>query len=517
MEDDELDVLRACGFNIDDILQPISLNKIKEKKAIRKTKRALTFIDKYFESLVNKSEEQIPILYTSRFDKTETPLLHEALYAYHALSQKQMKIQSLTQSFYATASTAISLLGSFLSKKLKSHVYYRCYYKRLPQMVQKLYLSNETIVKIKHHILCLDNYLKRNFNTCKRFPAVTIAQLNIELENSLKKVNLANEYCKLTPFDTYFDIFVLDQNDIFEEAAIHILHSKIKVSENARRESFHLPKSMSKSQSSDIHEIKEKLKKMTFDNQYTLNLSPIMHLTSHVCNILNIKSTDANFIEKFLIIKCAVLRNIFDRIYSIMPNILKEESDIATRHIFENKCSLIRSTTPRILKISTSVIRKDLMDYPFTSLVKMSSDLQAASMNLQMIQFLTNPLDIIDLIYQAIKCIEKFVDNSSNDIKSGQVHKDQSKKAIPKVNTMSFDDFFSLFWPLFALNPIGNCLTVASLLTSVTNYSISSPFDFVKLLYVSAVEYTQTVNLKELIPLHLLDQSPKDLLDLSIM
>lgn len=200
-----------------------------------------------------------------------------------------------------------------------------------------------------------------------------------------------------------------------------------------------------------------------------------------------------------------------------MPNILKEESDIATRHIFENKCSLIRSTTPRILKISTSVIRKDLMDYPFTSLVKMSSDLQAASMNLQMIQFLTNPLDIIDLIYQAIKCIEKFVDNSSNDIKSGQVHKDQSKKAIPKVNTMSFDDFFSLFWPLFALNPIGNCLTVASLLTSVTNYSISSPFDFVKLLYVSAVEYTQTVNLKELIPLHLLDQSPKDLLDLSIM
>ena len=138
---------------------------------------------------------------------------------------------------------------------------------------------------------------------------------------------------------------------------------------------------------------------------------------------------------------------------------------------FCSKCQQIISMTPTELAVTDFLIKPGYEDMPFTEMALSDSNIQKAAEYLEEIQFYTTPIDISNLIYLAMKSIEQFANANSG------------------TSSLSFDDLFSIFYPIFAMRPATNCQAVSDFLSGMQGFIFSPTFDFTRMVYTSAVSY----------------------------
>lgn len=172
-----------------------------------------------------------------------------------------------------------------------------------------------------------------------------------------------------------------------------------------------------------------------------------------------------------LVMHSAIVRVMFDEI-SLVKNffLFSEEGS----EMFVEKCAVIRRQTPKKLQIVENIMLPVYMNQPFEEIVSISPDLIDATRILNSLHFLTNPYDIVYQTFKAVRSIDQFVKNNLGG----------------KGNTnMSFDDVFSLFCPVMAMDPPKNAVALSRFLLSVDGLKFSQPLDFSKLMLSSSIDY----------------------------
>ncbi|OHT12723.1 hypothetical protein TRFO_17341 [Tritrichomonas foetus] len=490
-------------------------------------------LKKILDRFVQISQVKLPKLYTFDLDNFNGSPFYKARFCFAKLKKLQRRLQFHHNVFYSKVTSTISRILYLLQNCDQSKTSFSCDLKALNSFIENEYVKDEKIILTKKKIQILNEYANKKLYLTPTHQNISsenqiLSLLNDSLQFAQKECN----YCQFSPFDRIFDLYVLNSplKADFEIVSNKILNSKTRQNERLRRSSFHLPKAMSKSCSCDmLHEIKRPKKHILMLEQYTIDLSEVSNLVETLNSKLNFKSyikQDKMPLAQ-IVLTSAITRILFENIYLTDVNLFNEKNIDFSE--FEHKCNVIRWASPRNLKISPSIINKNSMDTPFVTLASCSPDLQIATSFLQDLHFLTNPLDIIFSICQSIKCIECFIlksteenqkNNKGNDPRINAENKTQqamenngiikakggsTNYTSKKYDSISFDDFFSVFWPTFSISPASNCLAISSLLLAMVNYPLLPPFDFARFMFTSAVDYTIKVELKELMPHHFID------------
>ena len=180
-------------------------------------------------------------------------------------------------------------------------------------------------------------------------------------------------------------------------------------------------------------------------------------------------------LEEQLLIKCTTIRILFQVIYTEGVSFFNSSDDA-------NKEFLIRSEqfsnlTPLQICISPDLLNPLHMNMSIREIVYQSQELRHALQIISNIPYYSNPVEIISLCHKAIKFIEEF-------IKLNKKAKNESTELL-----LSFDDIFSVFSSVITVDPSVSFVGIANFLKKIERMSLSSSFDYAKLLFISSIDF----------------------------
>lgn len=209
----------------------------------------------------------------------------------------------------------------------------------------------------------------------------------------------------------------------------------------------------------------------------------INYLVTHLNKLIK-TTTD----EQFVILKSACIRFFYNLCYIKEPEVLNSKANCL---IFFKNCSYITSFSPKNLGLSPHLFTVNQMDLPLIGIVRHSDILSEMSADLNSLQFLTSPIDMMIIISKVILKLEDFVKKNILDKKFGQfasmVESDFNKKKNREM--MSFDDCFSLFFSILSINPPSNAIEISVWLQNSPDFTESVPLKMAKATFVSAVDH----------------------------
>lgn len=187
-----------------------------------------------------------------------------------------------------------------------------------------------------------------------------------------------------------------------------------------------------------------------------------------------------------LILKCSILKVIFTRYFLKTPTLFSEDPE---DDLILQKCLVLKTFTPVQFKISQSFILASQFHTPFFILLQRNSYLSLASNELFMLQFLTNPIDLVASIFRTLQFLEAFVASNLHEKKTGHPLVIELQDLAKYKTGLSFDDILSLFVPIFSCNPPSNPVSISKLFELIDGLQISPPFEFSSLIYSSTIHY----------------------------
>jgi hypothetical protein len=294
-----------------------------------------------------------------------------------------------------------------------------------------------------------------HFAYSPRFPVIPMEHLKQAMRESSEKVIAAIEFVPHGFFDDFLSFFVRSNDQIhielFDQIAAQIAHK-------------------SRSNSIDFSSLKEIVKSLV------QLLRPAQQ-------------------KEVIVVKTAVYRLFFDRFYLLCPEFV---GGTRQEKSFERVCQQMRWFTPRTMGVPEKMMRPEMLDISFVRLVAQNPLLHRAVQEFDFIAFLTNPIDIIEHVFNALKDIEEFARENSLARRFGQfVSMFDHGKLSTDAEKLSFDDFFPLFCLVFSMAWPTNARAIAEGLSKSVGLVTSSSLDFAKLFFTSVVEYVMTVNLAD--------------------
>jgi len=409
----------------------------------------------FHENMV-KCQRKRPLLYRFKLNdikRLNTNIMH---YCLHKLQKYQTKYQKSIECVYSFCASSLSHIIVVLRSK-KS--YKECNFEigRYLQFLENLCDKEVNVAKYTKKIQCMNSYALNLTDFCYMFKPKD--QVLTELSMFSQKTIIQIEYTPLCPFDDTFSLFLLAH---YNQTISHIVEECI-----AERE---------------------------------IKLGSVNDFYKQLKEELQIHEKN-----QAILLRCSLFRFIFDQMYDRIYTQFYPVFNGSTKYLCS--CRIAKYSTPRQLKVSENLIKNSHYDEPMMAIAKNSQDLINAISDLRIVQFFNNPLDICYCIFKTMKSIEKFVFNSTLEEKYGQfVSMFQMNKS--SGSTMSFDDFFSIFWPIFAVDPPIGSPSISIFLNSISGLTFSSTFQFARLLFCSTVEYTQQIDEKEFYSLEKLDDDP---------
>ena len=366
-------------------------------------------------------------------DISKTTKYQKPIYKYilNEMQNIRLKLNSLKENFYSKKAILATTVLSFLMESHAKNIPILFDVEAFKKATAQEFKSLESITtEVKHYrMFCV--YLNNQSSELeKRFDINNMRQI---LVDSAENVDMSQEY---SPYGDFDDVFV----DFVEwsKAILRFDQSVQTVVENTGKRLINMR---------DLDVIKK---------SFAMLFLPVGA-------------------AQRLVLTYAINRVFFDEIalvpgYFLFSEIGSEE--------FNKNCAILRKKTPVELEISPSLMKPEMMDVPFEDIVANSETLLESSRNLNSIHFITNPYDITYTAFKAIKLIDNFVvDNKGLD------------KTQAGSSNMSFDDVFSLFCPVMAIDPPKNCVSLADFFSRIDGLRFSSSLDFAKLLVSSSVDY----------------------------
>ena len=271
-----------------------------------------------------------------------------------------------------------------------------------------------------------------------RMPSIPIEHVRAAMKESAAKVDVSTEFSAHGVYDDFLFCFVQSRQDFLDEIDELV---KDVISQGGK-------------QLADFRKVEGLVAKMV------KSLKPIAQ-------------------KDIFVVRCGIVRIFFDRLYVLSGDYLRTE---AMNGQFSASCEILRCMTPRQMNVSDYLLTPEVMDQPFDKTVENEELLRNAIKDIAVIQFYTNPLDVMACVLRTLKAIEKFVRSSTSAQGS-------ESRVYDVASQMSFDDFFPLFCFVFAADPPVNAHDVARLLSSAVGLITSSAMEFAKLFFTSAVEY----------------------------
>ena len=350
----------------------------------------------------------------------------------HKFCKIQKHLNQDKEKFYSEQATNLSVVSRFLllNKKANSPLLFDV--DGFKVCVAKKYYALKHIQKELHKIYCLDTYLQNaDTNIHKR---VNMDKMREILTESTQFIDTNQDYSPYSAFDSAFEDF-LENTKTMQRFDI------------------------------SVKTIVNNLDKKRID----------MKDVSQVNNSFNMLFLPKNSKEK-LVMHFAIVRVLFNEI-SLVPNFFLF-SDEGSEPFF-SKAAILRKKTAKELLIADSLLKPEMIDLPFEDIVKESKYLKEGSIMLNCLHFLTNPYDIVYETFKVLKKIDQFVVENKRAVTGDQ-------KA---TSMMSFDDVFSIFCPLMAIDPPKNCVAMSSFMDNVVGLQFSTGLDFAKLVFSSSVRY----------------------------
>ena len=409
-----------------------------------------------------------------------TDFFHPKYLVYAALYTIQQKIMKMHHKYYLDEIDIIKNLILYLEYNCTPKSPLSFFVEAFSQFISDKY--NEIIGKHIHSARFLYRHYCEN-HWPDLIPTIPLEAVRNALLEAEKQVELSTEYVPFTFFDEIFLAYLNSKTSnnhftLFEETSSEIL------SVYKGESSFLTPiQSQSVPNFSEISMIPEN------DTEISDLLEiPIPKIKTQKAGKLdfaqmNKKTAPAaieigpHSIEQNRVLRCAIVRIVFDCIIQQEPDLLS----IGIDQIYINNCHTIAASTPRQLKFNKNTLKPEQMEMTINQLVKSNKLLQDALESFFSIIFYNNPLDISYCLFFGLKAIESFV-------------KEQTSAKV--VSEMSFDDFFAFFYSIMAINPPANATGIAKFLMCIEHFKLSDAFDFAKLLFTSAVDFTQKFGLE---------------------
>lgn len=347
------------------------------------------------------------------------------------------KADTIKEKFYARKVTILSKVSFFLLESKNNNIPILFDSKGYAKLTEKEFSENKELNIEKRHFQSLESYLKNE--SLKLETRFSLEKMREALSNAAEKVDQNREYSPVNEFDDEFTDFVVwSKTDQRFDLTVK------RVVENSGKR--------------------------------LINIRDLDHITKS----FNMLFQPKNINEK-IVINFAITRYFFDAL-SIVPGFFLYSNDESP--VFTEKCASLRKKTPTQLGIHPSLMKPEMMEVPFEDIVKDSKYLNESSQYLNSLHFYTNPFDIAFTAFNAVKAIDNFVLGNK-----------QIDESSPEGSSMSFDDVFSLFCPVLAIDPPKNCMSLAKFYSKIDGLVFSSALDFAKLLILSSVDYITNIEL----------------------
>lgn len=410
---------------------------IKTKKSIEELE---DFKKKCFEECVAKHK-----FYT--YEPKETPLLvtNEQYFVYAKLKDLQDKYNRIYQKIFADFLVKATLVLEFVVDQQKQGTSAVGLVKVLLNDLKKTFSDHEKLRSYKFKIVALDNYARR-VSVYTQFPAIPLDIVLSNLKESAKIVDLTTGYCKPTIFDDVFSIYLRTNTEMMK-----IVSNYLKPMKEAKQ----------------------------------LDLSQINQIYKSIASVIPITNKSSG-----IVLRNSIIRYFFDELYQDIFVFDPNCDDVLMK-----KISVTQFATPRQLQIPSSLMTEQYMDTPFTVLAR--KQLSEATSHLQSLPFFVSGNDIVYSVHCTLAAIDKFVKAANMEQKYGpftDMFEDQKNGS-----TLSFDDCFAIFWPLFCSQQPSGISLLVKMISNCKDLRLSSPLEFAKLMLASVIDYSQGVDTKEMV------------------
>ena len=338
--------------------------------------------------------------------------------------------------FFLKAAHQISLLIEELGKLKREGVYASCTASDVERHFTSIFEQHPFVVSIVPKIQRLRAFINR-YRMSVRMPEVPIEHIRAAMKESAARADESIEYSAHGFYDDFLFCFVMSRRDFLREID-ELVRGVID---------------QGNGELTDFRKVESLVAKMV------RSLKPISK-------------------ADVFVVRCGIVRIFFDRLYLISNNYLRART-CSSR--FTEACETIRNLTPRAMGVSDYLMSPDMLDKPFLEILEKEEILQDALKNIQLIQFYTNPVDIMACVLRTLKSVEKFV----------RLHMSDPEKDGNIASQMSFDDFFPMFCMIFSIDPPVNAYDVSHLLSSAVGLITSSAMEFAKMFFTSSVEYIE--------------------------
>ena len=345
---------------------------------------------------------------------------------------------SYANDFFLKAANHVSLVIAHITEMQKSNVTVYC----LPASdvefhFVSLFEAVPFVTQISSKIRRLRAFVNK-YKYSVRLPVVPIEHMQAAMKESASRADVSTEFSVYGVYDDFMFCYVYSRQDF-------------------------------------LAEIDELVKDII--SQGTKQLTDFRRVEGLVANM--VKSLKPMDQKDVFVVRCGIVRIFFDRLYILSSDYLRTQA-VDTK--FVAACEKLREMTPSQMSVGEYLLPPEIMNTPFSKITEKEDVLLKAINDIRMIQFYTNPLDVMACVLRTLKAVERFVREKSPELGDGQ-------RAYDIASQMSFDDFFPLFCLVFAVDPPVNSHDVAHLLSSAVGLITSAAMEFAKLFLTSSVDY----------------------------
>jgi hypothetical protein len=419
---------------------------------IRQARRALPAL---LEQLRQRSHFLIPPLYKFAHIPSRDHLQPHVRYAIHQHRLLSRRLKVCTQQFFRSAAEFVAALLLALKEKKRAGIPVHCFWDQLDPLFATEYEKRAHLTRTLARIMALKTYGTRHFNSLL-YPSVPIEMVRLSMRESAQNVVETIEYCGRSQFDDIFSFFLCGSCE-FGMKQMDEFVAQVSPGSEAKR----------------------------------VDLKGLNSVVQQFIQLLKPNSAAETIVVKF-----GVYRLFFDRFYLTNPRWLNGEDGCGEKLAIQ--CDRIRWLTARQMSIPDRCMRKETMDMAFATLARTSPQIQHTAELISSLQFMTDPTEILATLFSALKAGEDVVRQNEFENRFGGWTSMVDRDKVSSTDHLAFDDFFPLFCLLFSLSPPINAVPIARFLGKLTGLSLSPAFDFAKLFFTSAVEYSETVNLADL-------------------
>jgi hypothetical protein len=209
---------------------------------------------------------------------------------------------------------------------------------------------------------------------------------------------------------------------------------------------------------------------------------------------LELKSSD---IDCLIVVKHAVYRYLFDFLFlnNMALSASREETEL-----FCEKCGVVASCSARSLGTPEHLLTPEQLDPALATLIRTTPSIAAISIELASLHFYTAPTDVLLVLQDIFQKIDELARQNALERTLGPFTQmvDRSRKPR-KMSFMSFDDCFSLFFAILAIDPPRNALSVCQYFTRLPDLSTAAPAKYAIATFVTAIQHIMEFSVEQLV------------------